>query len=312
MTTGETIIVTPFYEDLESLRCLLKELDEIFGKKVFVIVVDDGSITHPTEASDLEASGAEGLVIKLRRNLGHQQAIAVGLNYVADNFLDVSTVVVMDSDGEDRPESISQLRQALQERDVEIAVAERKSRVESVKFRMFYKFYKLIFSLLAGRKINFGNFMAMTGPALRRLTSMQDLWIHLAGCVLNSKLRIVKIPIDRGPRYAGQSKMNFVGLLLHGFRGLMVFSENVLVRVGIACASVAALSVVGAFTAIILKIIGFATPGWFSVAFGVLVLVFLQTGAITLMTLMLTGAVRGGSMSKVNYLELVEKVDPTS
>ena len=30
--------------------------------------------------------------------------------------------------------------------------------------------------------------------------------------------------------------MNFVGLALHGFKGLMVFAEDVLVRVGIACA----------------------------------------------------------------------------
>ena len=99
---------------------------------------------------------------------------------------------------------------------------------------------------------------------------MQELWIHVAGCVLTSKLRVAACPLDRGPRYAGQSKMNFAGLALHGFKGLMVFAEDVLVHVGIACALVAALSVLGVGAAVILKLIGFATPGWFSVSLGIL------------------------------------------
>ena len=43
-----------------------------------------------------------------------------------------------------------------------------------------------------------------------------------AAAVLASKLRVETCSLDRGPRYAGQSKMNFVGLALHGFKGLMV------------------------------------------------------------------------------------------
>jgi hypothetical protein len=148
--------------------------------------------------------------------------------------------------------------------------------------------------------------MAIKGAALRRLVVMQELWIHVAACVLVSKLRIATCPLDRGPRYAGQSKMNFVGLALHGFRGLMVFAEDVLVRVGIACTIVAALSVVGSIVAVLLKVLGFATPGWFSVALGILLLVFLQTGALTLMTLMLTGVVRGGAVAAIAYKDFVD------
>ena len=102
--------------------------------------------------------------------------------------------------------------------------------------------------------------------------------------------------------------MNFVGLALHGFKALMVFAEDVLVRVGVACAVIAVLSIVGGGTAILLKLIGFATPGWFSVALGILFLVFLQTGALTLMTLMLTGVVRGGSVVSVSYMEFIDSV----
>jgi hypothetical protein len=150
--------------------------------------------------------------------------------------------------------------------------------------------------------------MALKYHAVKRLVAMQELWIHVAGCVLVSKLRLAACPLDRGPRYFGQSKMNFVGLALHGFRGLMVFAEDVLVRVGIACAIVAALAVLGSVAAVVLKILGFATPGWFSVALGILLLVFLQTGALTLMTLMLTGVVRGGTVATIAYKEFVDSV----
>jgi hypothetical protein len=102
--------------------------------------------------------------------------------------------------------------------------------------------------------------------------------------------------------------MNFVGLVLHGFRALMVFADDVLVRVGIACAAVAALSVCGGVAAIVLKLIGIATPGWFSVAFGILLLMFLQTGAITLMTLMLAGVARGAATTRIDYRDFIDEV----
>jgi hypothetical protein len=147
---------------------------------------------------------------------------------------------------------------------------------------------------------------------VKRLVAMQELSIHVAATVLASKLRIATRPLDRGPRYAGQSKMNFVGLALHGFKALMIFAEDVLVRVGFACALIAALAVLGAAAAIILKLVGISTPGWFSVALGILILILLQTGALTLMTLMLTGVVRGGNVATaVSYHEFVEEIFET-
>lgn len=103
--------------------------------------------------------------------------------------------------------------------------------------------------------------------------------------------------------------MNFVGLALHGFRALMVFGEDVLVRVGIACSLVAFLSISGGVAALILKTIGFATPGWFSLAMGILLLVFLQTAALTLMVLMMSGIVRGGDIvPEGHYLQYIDEV----
>ena len=304
----DLVIVTPVYEDAEASTRLFLELKAELGDSLFIVVVDDGSVHEPVKVQALKTAGLNGVVLRLRRNVGHQQAIAIGLHYVNEHLGDIPYTVVMDSDGEDLPSSISALVSEFDRENVDVIVASRKSRHETIMFKSFYIVYKFLFSLLSGKNISFGNFMLFKTSALNRITSMQELWVHVAACVLASKLRLGYLPLDRGPRYAGQSKMNFVGLALHGFIGIMVFAENVLVRVGIFCTIIGGLAVAGAMFATWLKIAGFATPGWFSVALGILMLVFFQTGAITLMTLMLTGVSRSGTVSTIDYHDYVDEV----
>lgn len=307
--TTPMVVVMPVYEDVEASSRLFLELAKSQGPDTYIVAVDDGSVRQPLDAAAISVAGLQGVVIRLRRNVGHQRAIAIGLCYVAEHFGGDTRVVVMDSDGEDTPETITELVKGLDSSDIDVVVASRRSRVETLKFRTFYVVYKWLFSLLSGRRISFGNFMAAKMPAVRRLAAMQELWTHVAACVLSSKLRVGNCSLDRGPRYAGRSKMNFVGLALHGFRALMVFAEDVLVRVGIACTLVAGLSVVGALAALVLKAIGFATPGWFSLVSGILLLVFMQTAALTLIVLLLSGMIRGGGVLVAgSYRDFVDEV----
>lgn len=303
------VVVTPIYEDLDAAGRLFSELSATCGRGCFVIAVDDGSVRQPVGPEPILAAGLDGVVLRLKRNVGHQRAIAIGMSYAAEH-LDAERYLVLDSDGEDMPQSVPELERALAADAIEIVVARRRNRVETLVFRAFYLAYRLLFSLLTGRSIAFGNFMMMKRPALQRMVAMQELWIHVAACVLTSRLRVAAVPLDRGPRYAGNSRMNFVSLVLHGFKAVMVFAEDVLVRVGLACASVAALSVLGMAIATVLKVVGFATPGWFSVALGIMLLVFMQTGTLILMTLMLTGVVRSGSVASVSYGDFIAAVLP--
>jgi hypothetical protein len=307
----DLVIVMPVYEDREAAGQLFRALHAQYGSSIFVVAVDDGSLRSPINAHHLDEIGLPGVVIHLRRNVGHQRAISIGLHYVAEHFPNAPCTVVMDSDGEDLPSTIPQLIAPLKSDEIDAVVAQRKSRVETMHFKLFYVLYKFLFRILTGRKINFGNFVALKPAAVRRLTSMQELWTHLAGCVLLSKLRTQTEPIDRGSRYAGKSKMNFTGLALHGFRAVMIFAEDVLVRVGIVSALVAALSITAGLVATVLKVIGFATPGWFSVSIGILLIVFLQTGALTLVALMLGGVMRGGAESPQQYRNYIDQISYT-
>ena len=308
MVTSKFIIITPVYEDTKVAEKLFSEVGKEYGESAYIVAVDDGSLDAVLKIETITKANLQGVILRLNRNVGHQKAIAVGLNYAAIHLNDSRNIVIMDSDGEDIPSTISCLLEKLDNENTDIVVAKRNNRVETIKFRFFYFLYKVVFVLLSGKVINFGNFMALKPLALNRLITMQELWTHVAGCVVLSKLRISQCKIDRGPRYSGRSKMNFVSLVLHGFKSLMIFSEDVLVRVGIACILIALVSIAGAMGAILLKIFGFATPGWFSVAFGILILVFLQTGMLTLMSLMLTGVMKGGASPTVDYRNFVKEV----
>ena len=275
------------YEDTESFYQLAQKIESIYQDQATLVAVEDGSLHHLIDVKQCPSTMSLH-VLRLKKNVGHQKAIAIGLSYLEDKLSDSTKVVVMDSDGEDRPETINELTKSLEQDNVDISVSVRKSRVESFKFKLFYQLYRLIFKLLTGYNIRFGNFMALKLSAMKRLLTYAELPIHVAGTVILSKCRINSVPIDRGPRYAGQSKMNFTGLVLHGLRALMIFADFVLVRLGLASLIFIGVIAIVIIVTIFLKSIGMATPGWFSIALGMLTLLLIQIAAFVIMFLMTT------------------------
>lgn len=285
---ADLVILLPVYEDREALCQLLQDLKKALKSGFVVCAVDDGSLKAPPRIEDFKAAGVRGEILRLRRNVGHQKAIATGLCHVNATYT-YKHVIIMDSDGEDRPSTIPDLLRALEDDTIDVAVAERRSRVESLKFKIFYFFYKIVFGLLTGRPVSFGNFMALKPSAVSRMCTINELWLHIAGAVILSRLRIKRVAIDRGRRYAGQSKMNFPALVLHGFRGIMVFTEDVLVRVGIACFLLLIPIVFAVVLTLGLKLFGMASPGWFSSAMALLFIIVMQIGFLNLMMLLVAG-----------------------
>ncbi len=146
-TPAKRVVVAPVYEDREASSRLFRELRLVLGSDLFIVAVDDGSVRQPVEASAIADAGLHGVVVRLKRNVGHQRAIAVGIDYVA-KYLPEATCVIMDSDGEDLPATIPELLVPLESTDIDVVVAQRKSRVETLKFKTFYVIYKLLFKLM--------------------------------------------------------------------------------------------------------------------------------------------------------------------
>src|SRR5262249_39641050 len=107
------IVLIPVFNDWDSRARLLPKLDVVLagrGVVADVLVLDDGSPREPDAIVDANPFSALARVdvLRLRRNLGHQRAIAVGLAYLED-CLGCDTVVIMDGDGEDAPADVPRL-----------------------------------------------------------------------------------------------------------------------------------------------------------------------------------------------------------
>jgi len=104
-------LVTPVYNDWDSLQCLIPDIDAqltSFPLEISIVVVNDGS-SLPIPESFLKKKSLKKVksveVLELACNMGHQRAIALGLAEVsARDCYDI--VIVMDSDVEDRPEDL--------------------------------------------------------------------------------------------------------------------------------------------------------------------------------------------------------------
>src|SRR6476646_6917300 len=91
------VIVTPIYEDVEASTRLFQDIRAKLGPDVFIVAVDDGSVRQTVSPAPIAEAGLRGVVPRLKRNVGHQRAIAVGIAYVAEE-MPGATCVVMDSD----------------------------------------------------------------------------------------------------------------------------------------------------------------------------------------------------------------------
>ena len=275
-------ILIPNFNDWESLGLLLPQLDRVaeqLGGGVSVLVVDDAS-TEPIPP-DWPGQNLVRLdaveILRLRSNQGHQRAIALGL-YHLHEFTDVAAVVVMDGDGEDRPADLPELLAAFAAGSAsEVVFAARAKRMESLTFRLFYQVYRVVHHALTGVAVRVGNFSVVPRSAMMQLMAVPDLWNHYAASVYRARLPRTLVPLPRGRRLAGESKMNFVSLRIHGISAMSVFSDQVSARLLTAAVgfAVLAMGLIGV-TAGVRWFTDLAIPGWATFTVGLLLLLVVQ------------------------------------
>jgi polyisoprenyl-phosphate glycosyltransferase len=281
-------ILVPVFDDWECTAQLLPLIDAELSRsavEVHVVLIDDGSTTSPPEDFVPEALQhiSEVRVLRLRTNLGHQRAIAIGLYYV-HQFLPVDAIVVMDGDGEDRPADIPALLAALTEGGLrEMVFAARAKRLERPIFRLFYQLYRGVHRVLTGIPVRVGNFSVIPRAAVDRLMVSSDLWNHYAAAAFRSRMPHRTVPLDRGTRLVGKSRMNFFALAVHGLSAISVFADVVSVRLLVTATAFGLFSLLllaGAVSAGITR--PHSMPSWVVIAAGTLGVVCLQAMMLSL------------------------------
>lgn len=228
------VILIPVYNDWESAEEVLRQMDAQLDAQAWshqVVIVNDGSQEPPGDS--LLKTGLKAVasvkVINLCRNLGHQRALATGLCWVAEN-VPCSAIVVMDGDGEDLPAHVPTLLTSFASDEGCAVFAARTRRTESLVFQLFYHLYRLVHVVLTGVPVRIGNFSVISHNHAASLVTSADLWNHYAAAVVRSRLPIKTVPLPRGRRFFGQSRMRWASLVIHGLSAASVFGDVIGVR----------------------------------------------------------------------------------
>ena len=312
---GSIAVLTPVFCDWDCVPSFQVDLESSCVSSLVSnwLLVDDATPGVPAVVANSPGKGYSMQAVFLGRNSGHQRAIAVGITRLVDRGAS-EPIVVMDIDGEDRPQDIDLLWRAHLTSPDSVVVAQRRGRRENIRFKLFYRMYRSAFRVLTGRSLDFGNFVLLPPSAAQRLVLMNELWNHFPAAVMKSGLDIVKVPIDRGSRYHGVSRMNFTALVNHGLAAIAAFIDAVFVRLLVAAGVLFGFFSLAAVAVVAIRLWGtWGVPGWATTALGLILLGLLQLVGLLVVVTFLTLSMRSSSSPPPiqfaqQYITRVEKI----
>ena len=226
------IILIPVYNDWESLNKLLLEVNKNINSYNDInfecLIVNDASTIQPHKL--IKPSNFESVeLLNMRENRGHARCNAFGIRYIFQNKK-FNNVILMDGDGEDRPEEIKSLVEKMRENPKLSVVAKRIKRSEGLLFQSLYQLHKLITFIFTGQNINFGNYSMLTSKDVEKIHSKASLWSSFSGSVKKNLKPLNEINSIRGLRYFGPTQMSLFKLIIHSLSIIAVFKYYVFFR----------------------------------------------------------------------------------
>tara|TARA_B100001059_G_scaffold228282_1_gene259159 strand:- start:1749 stop:2621 length:873 start_codon:yes stop_codon:yes gene_type:complete len=226
------IILIPVYNDWESLSKLLSEINEnirSFSDINFeCLIVNDASTIQSSELKK-PSNFLSIELLNMKENRGHARCNAFGIRYAFQNK-EFDNLILMDGDGEDRPEEIKSLIEKTKENRSLSVVAKRVKRSEGPFFQFLYQLHKVITFIFTGKNVNFGNYSILTRSDVEKLHSKASLWSSYSGSVKKDLKSFKEINSTRGLRYFGPSQMSLFNLVVHSFSIIAVFKYQVFLR----------------------------------------------------------------------------------
>jgi len=224
-------ILIPVFNDWESLLNLLNNINALKINNIAylkILIIDDCSTEILNKNIEFE-SFTDVEVIKNLKNIGHGKSIAYGINYLSKKN-DFDYLIVMDGDGEDRPEEVKELILKSFDLPSLTITANRIKRSESAFFKLSYHLHKILTLVLTGHSIKFGNFMCIPKQDLNLIVSNKNLFVSFSGTVSKFIKNKTYIPSIRGVRYHGPTKMTFLKLIRHSLLIMSIFKIEVTSR----------------------------------------------------------------------------------
>ena len=184
-----------------------------------MVVVDDCSTDDTLQLLQAFTFGSNNIrltVVSMPENSGHQAAIYKGL--VEAGLHPSGRFIIMDADGQDAPEVIAEML-TIEEADIVHIV--RGKRNEPLIFRGCYFMYRMLFRLLTGQRMNYGNFCMINRKILETATDAR--FTHFPAFLAKQKVNKKYVASPRSNRLGGSSKMGFVKLTKHALRSFIEY-----------------------------------------------------------------------------------------
>ena len=226
------IILIPVYNDWKSVFKLLENIDLQIAKwdaEVSVLIINDAS-TEERLTTALNFKKIKSVrVVNMKKNRGHARCNAAGLKYLTEKEK-FDYVILMDGDGEDRPEELTLLFNKSKENPSKTVTLDRIKRAEGLFFKLLYEGHKILTYVFTGKLVKFGNYSCLPKEDAARLAKEAYIWSSFSGSVTKVILDRVSVPSIRGQRYFGPSQMNLFNLLIHSFSIIAIFRGAVIIR----------------------------------------------------------------------------------
>jgi hypothetical protein len=226
------IILIPIYNDWQSVFKLLENIDlqiADWEAEVSVLIVNDAS-TEKKPKTELTLKNIKSVrVMNMKQNRGHARCIATGLKYLTENEK-FHRVILMDGDGEDRPEELTLLFNKSKENSLTTLTLDRIKRSEGPFFKLLYECHKILTYIFTGKLIKFGNYSCLPKEDVVRLVKKSCIWSSFSGSVMKVISNRTSVPSIKGQRYFGPSQMSLLNLLIHSFSIIAVFRRTVIIR----------------------------------------------------------------------------------
>ena len=297
-------VVVPCYNEAEALPFFFTELEKVIAQMpdydFEAIYVNDGSKDATLDIlRERAAVDPRTRYVSFSRNFGKEAGMLAGLRSTKGDY-----AVIMDADLQDPPSLLPQMMSILQEKKCDSVATRRGDRKGEPPIRSFFArcFYGIV------NKIS--NVRLVPGARDYRLMSRRMVDAVLSLCEYNrfSKgifewvgFKTEWISFENVERVAGKTKWSFWGLFRYSLDCIVAFSTAPLAISSLSGIFMFMLSIIGALTIIIRKIVdsGSSVSGWAS-----MLCVILFVGGLQLLCI----GVLGQYLSKT-YMETKRRPD---
>ena len=225
-------ILIPVYNDWQSVFKLLENINlqvSTLSNEFSVIIVNDATTDDRLEFSVDLTNLKSVQIINMKENRGHARCNAAGLKFIHEKK-DFDYIIPMDGDGEDRPEELSLLIKKIKDYPGIVITADRVKRSEGFIFKFCYLAHKYLTLVFTGKTIKYGNYTCLPKSVVDKMVNESATWSSFSGSLAKITKDRTSIPSERGTRYFGPSKMNFINLLKHSLSIIAVFKATLLIR----------------------------------------------------------------------------------